>query len=135
MEKMGIAGLSGRSFSQLSGGQQQRVLLARALCATRSMLLLDEPTAGLDPVVTAELYRLIAAINAEGITVIMVSHDMASAVQWASHILHIAKKPLFFGTTAQYIDSPAGKHFLGEHQREAGKHPCPFDGEEGHHHA
>lgn len=135
LEEMGIADLKSRSFGQLSGGQQQRVLLARALCATRSVLLLDEPTAGLDPHVTADLYELIAKINASGITIIMVTHDLAAAMRDSSHILHIARHPLFFGRTADYADSPAGRHFLGEHEREDHAHACPFEdgGEEENH--
>ena len=88
MEKMQIAQLAKRCYRELSGGQQQRVLLARALCATRKMLLLDEPVSGLDPKVTAEMYALIEKLNREdGITVIMISHDIAAAVKYASHIL------------------------------------------------
>ncbi len=87
MERLGICRLAKRCYRELSGGQQQRVLLARALCATRSMLLLDEPAAGLDPKVSAEMYSLIEKLNRDdGITVIMVSHDLASAVKYASHI-------------------------------------------------
>lgn len=105
-------------YRELSGGQQQRVLLARALCATEKMVLLDEPVAGLDPVVTHELYRLIQTLNKEmGITVIMVSHDIHSAVQYASHILHLNKSQLFFGTTQDYIASGIGSHFLGDAPR------------------
>ncbi|MEA4934095.1 MAG: AAA family ATPase, partial [Lawsonibacter sp.] len=86
--------------------------LARALCATRKLLLLDEPVAGLDPKVTADMYELIRKLNREdGITVIMISHDIASAVRYASHILHIGHKPLFFGAVDAYLDSPIGKVF------------------------
>jgi len=89
MEKMQITRLARRCYRELSGGQQQRVLLARALCATQKMLLLDEPVSGLDPKVTAEMYTLIEKINREdGITVIMISHDVAGAVPFASPILH-----------------------------------------------
>ena len=113
MERLGIEGLARRCYRELSGGQQQRVLLARALCATRKLLLLDEPVAGLDPKVTAELYELIAELNrADGITVIMISHDIAAAAQYASHILHIGEgQRLFFGTSAAYLTSPVGQMF------------------------
>lgn len=112
MEKMGISALAKRCYRELSGGQQQRVLLARALCATRKLLLLDEPVAGLDPKVTADMYTLIRKLNREdGITVMMISHDIAAAVRYASHILHIGHKPLFFGTVDAYLDSPIGKVF------------------------
>ena len=91
-------------YRELSGGQQQRVLLARALCATRSMLLLDEPVSGLDPRVSADMYELIYRLNREdGITVIMISHDVASALKYASHVLHVGGDT-FFGTRQEYIE-------------------------------
>lgn len=114
MELMGIRELKRHCYQDLSGGQQQRVLLARALCATGKLLLLDEPVAGLDPVVTAELYELIAGINKEyGITIIMVSHDIHAAMRYASHILHLSNTQLFFGTTEDYRKDEEGKRFLG----------------------
>ena len=109
--KMGIGSLTKRCYRELSGGQQQRVLLARALCATRKMLLLDEPVSGLDPRVTAEMYGLIETLNREeGITVMMISHDISAALRYASHILHIGDA-VFFGTKADYLQSPQGKIF------------------------
>ena len=112
MEKMSITHLEKRCYRELSGGQQQRVLLARALCGAQDMLLLDEPVAGLDPKVTREMYELIARLNREdGITIIMVSHDIAAAVRYATHILHISHEPLFFGKTADYLATPAGRAF------------------------
>lgn len=113
MEKLGISELKKRSYGELSGGQQQRVLLARALCSTQKILLLDEPVSGLDPVVTNELYQIIRQLNDEGITIIMVSHDIASSVKYASHILHLRGRSTFFGTCEEYIGSNEGKHFLG----------------------
>lgn len=114
MRLLGIYDLSRQCFRELSGGQKQRVLLARALCATRSLLLLDEPVTGLDPIVTAEFYQLIRRINRDsGIAVVMVSHDIASAVEDASHILHLQETMLFFGTASEYRKSRIGKAFLG----------------------
>lgn len=99
--------------SPLSGSQQQRVLLARALCAARKMLLLDEPAAGLDPKVTAELYSLIEKLNREdGVTILMISHDIHAAVRYASHILHIGQE-VFFGTKEAYLQSSQGQSFVG----------------------
>ena len=89
IRRMGIEDLANRCYRELSGGQQQRVLLARALCATKKILLLDEPVSGLDPKVTAEMYELIAKLNKEGVTIIMISHDITAAVQYASHILPV----------------------------------------------
>ena len=108
---MGLVPLTRCCYRELSGGQQQRVLLARALCATRRLLLLDEPVSGLYPHMTAEMYHLIAKLNREEhITIIMVTHDLAAARNYASHVLHIGKQP-FFGTTAQYFASDLGQHF------------------------
>ena len=111
MRKMDILPLANRCYRELSGGQQQRVLLARALCSTQKMLLLDEPVSGLDPRVTAEMYALIERINREdGITILMISHDIAAATRYATHILHIAET-VFFGTTAEYLASETGRTF------------------------
>jgi len=110
IRKLGISSLEKSCYRELSGGQQQRVLLARALCATRKILLLDEPVAGLDPKAAIDLYDLIKKLNAEKITIIMISHDIIAAVKYASHILHIgAQTALFFGTKADYLKSEAGK--------------------------
>ena len=95
MEKMGITEFSKRCYRELSGGQQQRVLLARALCATQKMLLLNEPVSGLYPIVTEEMYRLIQQLNKDGITIIMISHDIQAAMKYASHILHIGDQNFF----------------------------------------
>ena len=113
MERLGIGDFKKRSFSALSGGQQQRVLLARALCATDKLLLLDEPVTGLDPLVTEELYQLIEQLNRDlGVTIIMVSHDISSATQYADKILHISQSLLFYGDTESYINTELGKRFL-----------------------
>ena len=112
MKRLGIEHLEKRCYRDLSGGQQQRVLLARALCATEKMLLLDEPVTGLDPHAQNDLYELISTLNKEGISIIMVSHDITAAVKYATHILHIAKKQLFFGTKEDYLNSKVGKSFI-----------------------
>lgn len=113
LARLGIADLRRRPYAELSGGQQQRVLLARALCASGTLLLLDEPVAGLDPLVSAELYRLIDGLRADGLTVIMVTHDLVPALASASHILHLGHGQHWFGTKEAYLTSPLGKHFAG----------------------
>lgn len=116
MKKMRIEEFSKRCYRELSGGQQQRVLLARALCATQKILLLDEPVSGLDPKVTAEMYELISGLNKEGITIIIISHDIDVAISEASHILHICDKP-FFGTKEEYLKSELGSKFIEQGEK------------------
>ena len=113
MTQLGIIHLSKKCYRELSGGLQQRVLLARALCATRETLLLDEPTAGLDPKAQTEMYDLIQNLNKQGVTIIMISHDISAAIKYASHILHIGNgQQLFFGKTTAYVKSDIAKAFI-----------------------
>ena len=112
MEKTRITDLADRCYRQLSGGQQQRVLLTRALCATRKILLLDEPVSGLDPVATADMYQIINELNKEDrVTIIMISHDISEVATYASHVLHIGQK-VFFGTKEEYLESKIGKRLV-----------------------
>ena len=111
MERMGILDLAKRSYRDLSGGQQQRVLLARARCAARKILLLDEPVSGLDPKATIEMYDAIDRLNAEGVAILMISHDILAATIKASHILHLGRET-FFGKTAEYEASRTGREFM-----------------------
>ena len=113
MERLGIANLRRRSYRELSGGQQQRVLLARALCATHKLLLLDEPVSGLDPMVTAEMYELIESINKSGVTVIMVTHDISAALRYANTILCLRSGECFFGTRDEFLHSSAADFLKG----------------------
>ena len=111
MERMKVDEFAGRCYRQLSGGQQQRVLLARALCASRSLLLLDEPVSGLDPKATADMYETIKDLNDEGVTIIMISHDVDAAVCFATHILHMRNNPVFT-TKEEYKNSDLGKCYI-----------------------
>jgi zinc transport system ATP-binding protein len=114
MERLGISALAKRCYRELSGGQQQRALLARALSATRKILLLDEPAAGLDPLAAADLYNLIKELNDSGITIVMISHDITASVKYASHILHLGRQAvLFSGTTEEYQNSDVGREYAG----------------------
>lgn len=114
MERLGIEHIKNECYRNLSGGQQQRVLLARAICSTDKMILLDEPTTALDPIATAELYDLICALNKDGITVVMVSHDIAGALRCANKVLHLgSKESLFFGETKDYIRTKIGHSYVG----------------------
>ena len=112
MERLDITDLSKHCYRELSGGQQQRVLLARALCATSKILLLDEPVAGLDPNATADMYNIIKDLNNSGTTIIMISHDIAASIEYASHILHVGQQSvLFYGTTGDYLESDVGQFY------------------------
>ena len=107
MAKTGVTALSRRCFRELSGGQQQRVLLARALCATEKLLFLDEPVSGLDPAGTAEMYTLIRELNREGVTILMISHDLTGALEDATHILSLGKT-VFCGTKEEWLQAKEG---------------------------
>ena len=114
LEQVGLEDKWRHRPMELSGGQQQRVLIARALCATEQMLILDEPVTGLDPSSIQEFYGLIRELNQrDHITIIMVSHDIRNVVSEAGKILHMQQRALFFGTAEDYAESGAGREFLG----------------------
>lgn len=117
MEMLGITPLAKKSYRALSGGQQQRVLLARALCAADEVLLLDEPTAGLDPLVTKELYNTVKHLCTDHkMTVVMVSHDISAAMKYSDRVLHLATSLRFIGTPEEYRNTPLGASFGTEVQ-------------------
>lgn len=114
IKRLELEEVANRSYSQLSGGQQQRVLLARALCATGKLLLLDEPAANLDNHIAGRLYEMIDDLNKQDkIAVIMISHDVAAAVKYADKILHIGATPTFYDK-ADYLLSDDYKRLSAE---------------------
>lgn len=115
MEQLELNDLRKTCFRELSGGQQQKVLLARALAASDDMLILDEPTTGLDPLATAELYRLVGQKNKEGMTVVMVTHDIETALHAGNMVLHLDNDRSFFGTTSEYLRSDLFRRMVGGH--------------------
>lgn len=119
MVTLQIPELKRKCFSELSGGQQQRVLLARAMCATKRLFLLDEPVTGLDALMTTEFFELVKYMNkTRGITIVMVTHDIHCAVKYAKHILHLNQEHNFYGTTDDYVKSEMGKRFIGGHKHD-----------------
>lgn len=112
VKRLQLENITNKSFSELSGGQKQRVLLARALASEAELLLVDEPTTGLDAHVTSELYRFLDELHKEGKTIVMVTHDIAAAIKYATHILHLQNKPLFFGTREAYLESEVGRGYV-----------------------
>jgi zinc transport system ATP-binding protein len=117
IRKLSLEDLEKRSFRELSGGQRQRVLLARAMTAAEGLLLMDEPVAGLDPIVSHEFYRLIRQLNKSGTTVIMVSHDIHCVTRDATHVLHLGYGHHYFGTAAEYMSSDLVASYLPGHGR------------------
>lgn len=109
MKKLGIEGLRRDCYGHLSGGQQQRVLLARALCAARDILVLDEPVTGLDPMASAILYESLRRLHKEGMGIVMVTHDLKMAVKEAEWILHLNDGGYFYGRTPEYLASDFAK--------------------------
>lgn len=113
IERIGLKGYEKKSYSELSGGQQQRVLLARSLCASSKILLLDEPVSGLDPIATKEMYEIIKKLNDSGLTIIMISHDSMSAFEYANMVLHLGKE-VFYGSKNDYFNSEIYQKFIKE---------------------
>ena len=105
IEFLGLENLTKNGFKELSGGQQQRVLLARALCATDKILVLDEPTNGLDSKTTNQFYKLLKNLNNSGLTIIMVSHNLDKVMEYASHIVYLKDSMIFSGTKQEFESS------------------------------
>lgn len=116
LDELALKDLSDKSINELSGGQIKRVMLARALMASEKLLVMDEPVAALDPIATKEFYATVEKLHNEGMTIIMVSHDIHTAVHNATHILHLSNRlPNFFGTKEAYLKSDIGHTYLGTH--------------------
>ncbi len=114
MERLGILALKDACYRELSGGQKQRTLIARALCATDRLLILDEPITGLDPLTTQEFYRVIRHLNRdEGVAVLMVTHDIHNVISQAKKILHLNQSVLYYGPAGAYRGTDCGREFLG----------------------
>ena len=99
---LGIEDIKNACFSELSGGQKQRVLLARALCAAEELLVLDEPMTALDAQAQKDLYEILQKLHKNGMTIIMVSHDMNEVMEYADRILHFEKDRFFCGSVSQF---------------------------------
>ena len=111
MEELEISDLKDKCYRELSGGQQQRVLLARALLSARKIILLDEPVAGLDPVATREMYGVIKKLNNDGVTVIMISHDVTTALKYATSVLHMGDENEFM-LKDEFLKSDIGRRIM-----------------------
>lgn len=115
LKELSSEDLLNKSFMELSGGQKQRVLLARALCANKKILILDEPSSNLDVNITKDFFALLKKINSEkNITIIMVLHDVKEALKNAKNILHLGKEKYFYGSLESYLESDFYKSFRGQ---------------------
>ncbi len=122
MERLAITDLKQKCYRELSGGQRQRTLIARALCASEQLLILDEPITGLDPSAIQDFYSLIRRLHRQdGVTIVMVSHDIRNVLGEADQILHMGQRVLFNGTVEEYKKSQAAKAFLGDRTGEGGE--------------
>lgn len=118
LEQLGISQLQRRMIGELSGGQQQRVMLARALVNRPQLLVMDEPTAALDPEMRDRFYAMVSQMNRErGVTVLLVTHDTGTIGRYASRMLYLDKKVLFWGSFDQFCHSPEMAEFFGEHSQ------------------
>ena len=104
MEKLDIYSIRKKCFADLSGGQQQRVLIARALCACKDIIILDEPTNGLDPSIAKQIYQLLDELKKnEKITILMVSHDIERALNYADTVIELTNGEITFeGEPSKY---------------------------------
>ena len=115
MKNLNISDLWKKSFKELSGGQQQRVMLARALCATDQLLVLDEPANSLDARSRNKMYELLNEINKSGITIIMVSHNLESVIDSVTHIVYLKDTAQFVGSKEDFLRTEYAKtNKLGE---------------------
>lgn len=118
LDDLGIYDIRAKLIGELSGGQQQRVLLARALVNDPELLILDEPTAALDPETRERFYHKIADVNrSRGVTVLLVTHDTGVIGQHASKMLYLDKRMLFFGSFDDFCHSPEMSSLFGEHSQ------------------
>lgn len=118
LDELGVFDLRNKLIGELSGGQLQRVLLARAIVNNPELLVLDEPTAALDPETRERFYDLIGSLNSSrGVTVMLVTHDSGAIGRHASKMLYLDKKILFYGSFEQFCHSPEMSSLFGEHSQ------------------
>jgi zinc transport system ATP-binding protein len=128
MKKAGISDISERLIGNLSGGQKQRAFIARALASQPRLLILDEPTAGVDVESNDRFYSLLRDLNSEGITIMLVSHDIGTITKNANKVACIAGKLLFHCPTPEMTDERVRQVFGSQqviHHHHGGEHHAP----------
>jgi zinc transport system ATP-binding protein len=114
---VGMSAFADRRITQLSGGQRQRAFIARALASEADLLVLDEPTVGVDAESVDAFYDLLAALNAEGITVVLIEHDLGAVVDHADRVICLNREVYFDGPTDEFVDSDALARAFGTEAR------------------
>ena len=117
LETVGMGGFADRRVTQLSGGQRQRAFIARALASEADLLVLDEPTVGVDAESVDAFYDLLAALNAEGITVLLIEHDLGAVVEHADRVVCLNRQVYFDGPTDEFVESDALARAFGTEAR------------------
>lgn len=113
MNDLNISALSQRRIGSLSGGQLQRVHLARALVSKPEVLILDEPTSALDPKTRSGFYAMLEHLKEEGVTILLVTHDVATVGALTDTILYLDQELVFFGGYGSFCESGGMSHYFG----------------------
>jgi zinc transport system ATP-binding protein len=117
LDRVGIVDLADRRVGQLSGGQRQRVFIARALAAEADLLALDEPTVGVDAESREAFYELLHELNADGLTVILIEHDIGVVTTHASEIACLNRRLFFHGDPETFVETDAlAAAYGGDHR-------------------
>ncbi len=103
LDRLGLAHLADRHIRALSGGQQQRMFLARALLCSPDLLLLDEPTSGIDWNSRHEMLHLLGDLNADGMTIALTTHDLNGVAAHLPHLVALNRTVVAAGTPAEVI--------------------------------
>ena len=114
---VGMSAFADRRITQLSGGQRQRASIARALASEADLLVLDEPTVGVDAESVDAFYDLLAALNARGITVLLIEHDLGAVVEHADRVVCLNRDVHFDGPTDAFVESDALARAFGTEAR------------------
>jgi zinc transport system ATP-binding protein len=117
LDTVGMSAFADRRVTQLSGGQRQRAFIARALASEADLLVLDEPTVGVDAESVDAFYDLLAALNAEGITVVLIEHDLGAVVEHADRVVCLNREVYFDGPTDEFVESDALARAFGTETR------------------
>ena len=107
LETVGMGGFAKRRITQLSGGQRQRAFIARALASEADLLVLDEPTVGVDAESVEAFYDLLRALNEQGITILLIEHDLSAVAEHAERVVCMNREVYFDGPTDEFVESDA----------------------------